>query len=252
NPTMYFMVDPAGAVLSVNRFGAQQLGYEVEELVGHPVFRLFHEADRDAARRHVAACLEQFDRPMSWELRQVRKDGTMLWVRQRARAMRRAGGVSVVLIACVDITEAKRAQARLEFFKHVTDETHDPVFWQSPADGFRFVYVNEAACRHFGRPTTELLGMSGPDVDPNYPLKKMQRYWEELKRTKAITLETVNRRASGEIVPVEVTTNYVVFEGEEYVAGTIRDISERKRAEDALRAREQRYRRSEAYLAEAQ
>ena len=70
----------------------------------------------------------------------------------------------------------------------------------------------------------------------------MQKHWEELKRRKAITIETVNRRASGEIVPVEVTTNYVVFEGEEYVAGTIRDISERKRAEGALRASEERFR----------
>jgi len=90
------MIDPAATVLSVNRFGAQQLGYGVEELVGHPVFQAIHEADRDAAQRHVAACLEQFDRPMSWELRKVRKDGTMLWVRQTARAMRRAGGDSVV------------------------------------------------------------------------------------------------------------------------------------------------------------
>ena len=242
NPTMYFMVDPAGTVLSVNPFGAQQLGYGVEELVGRPLLDVFHEADRDAARRHVAACLEQLDRPMSWELRHIRRDGTLLWLRQTARAMRRAGADSVVLIACEDITEAKRAQARLEFFKHVTDETNDPVFWLSPADGFRFVYVNEAACRHFGRPTKELLGMSVPDVDPNYPLKEMQKYWEDLRRRKAITIETLNRRASGEIVPVEVTTNYVVFEGEEYVAGTIRDISERKRADDALRASEARFR----------
>ncbi len=113
NPTMYFMIDPAGTVLSVNRFGAQQLGYGVEELVGHPVFRVFHEADRDAAQHHVAACLEQIDRPMSWELRKVRKDGTMLLVRQTARAMRRAGGDSVVLIAGEDITEVKRAQGGL-------------------------------------------------------------------------------------------------------------------------------------------
>src|SRR2546426_5632992 len=36
NPTMYFMVDPAGTVASVNPFGAEQLGYTVEELVGRP------------------------------------------------------------------------------------------------------------------------------------------------------------------------------------------------------------------------
>jgi len=91
---MYFMIDPAGTVLSVNRYGAEQLGYGIEELVGHTFLDVFHEADLDAARCHVAACLEHFDRPMSWQLSEVRKDRTMLWIRQTARAIRRAGGDS--------------------------------------------------------------------------------------------------------------------------------------------------------------
>src|SRR5262252_536995 len=76
-----------------------------------------------------------------------------------------------------DIDDRKKAEekgrqqeARLEFFKHVIDQTHDPIFWQSPADGFRFVYVNQAACRHSGRSAEELCRMSVSDVDPNYPL----------------------------------------------------------------------------------
>jgi PAS domain-containing protein len=55
NPTMYFMVDAAGTVLSVNPFGAEQLGYTVEQLVGHPVLDVFYEADREAVQRGVSA-----------------------------------------------------------------------------------------------------------------------------------------------------------------------------------------------------
>src|SRR6202030_3049191 len=41
NPTMYFMVDATGTILSVNPFGAEQLGYEVDELIGRPVQEIF-------------------------------------------------------------------------------------------------------------------------------------------------------------------------------------------------------------------
>jgi PAS domain-containing protein len=39
NPSMYFTLGPGGTVVSLNRFGAEQLGYTVEELVGEPVSR---------------------------------------------------------------------------------------------------------------------------------------------------------------------------------------------------------------------
>jgi PAS domain S-box-containing protein len=43
NPSMYFTVDISGTVLSVNRFGAEQLGYTVQELLGEPIFKLHCE-----------------------------------------------------------------------------------------------------------------------------------------------------------------------------------------------------------------
>jgi PAS domain-containing protein len=45
NPTMYFMLDAAGSIVSVNPFGAEKLGYTVEELIGRPVLNVFHEAE---------------------------------------------------------------------------------------------------------------------------------------------------------------------------------------------------------------
>jgi PAS domain S-box-containing protein len=108
NPTMYFMVDAAGKVMAVNPFGAEQLGYNVDELVGQPVLGVFYECDREAAQRNVALCLEQLGRTKSWEARKVCKDGKALWVRETAKAVPRVNG-PIVLIACEDITEQKRA-----------------------------------------------------------------------------------------------------------------------------------------------
>src|SRR5271165_1079383 len=58
NPTMYFMVDSSHTILSVNPFGAEQLGYTPVELVGRPVQILIHEADREFGLKNKAGCLE--------------------------------------------------------------------------------------------------------------------------------------------------------------------------------------------------
>ena len=112
NPTMYFIVNAAGIVMAVNSFGAEQLGYNVDELVGQPVLSVFYESDREGVERNVAICLEQLGRAKSWEARKVRKDGTVLRVRETAKAVPRVSG-PIVLIACEDITEQKRAEEAL-------------------------------------------------------------------------------------------------------------------------------------------
>jgi PAS domain S-box-containing protein len=112
NPIMYFMVDAAGKVMAVNPFGAEQLGYRVDELVGQPVFSFFCESDCAEVRENFALCLEQLGRGQSWEFRCVSKDGTVLRVRGSAKAVARVNG-PIVLIACEDITEQKRAEEAL-------------------------------------------------------------------------------------------------------------------------------------------
>jgi PAS domain S-box-containing protein len=143
NPTMYFMVDATGTIVSVNPFGAEQLGYTVDELIGSPVQDVFHEADRGAVKRHAAACLERLGEAMSWELRKIRKDGSMLWVRETARAMvikKRP----VILIVCEDVTERKRAEEaarRSEEELREVIETVPAMVWTALPDG-RVDFIN--------------------------------------------------------------------------------------------------------------
>lgn len=113
NPVMYFMVDANGTVLSVNTFGAAQLGYLVGELLGQSVLKVFFEEDRDRVEKSVAVCLKNIGQTHSWEIRKVRKDGSALWVRENAKAVPRLDSQLIVLIACEDITERKEAEDAL-------------------------------------------------------------------------------------------------------------------------------------------
>jgi PAS domain S-box-containing protein len=114
NPSMYFTVDADGTVLSVNQFGAEQLGYEVEELIGQPVLGVFFEEDRAGVRAQLAACIARPGEVHHWEFRKVRNDGPVIWVREAARATKDANGETIVLIVCEDITERKRMEEELQ------------------------------------------------------------------------------------------------------------------------------------------
>ena len=113
SPVMYFMVDSRGIVQSVNAFGAAQLGYSISELAGQSVLKVFFEEDQEAARRQLAECVETRGREKNWEIRKRHKDGTVLWVRENAKAVPRPSGDVIVLIACADITARKRSEQRL-------------------------------------------------------------------------------------------------------------------------------------------
>ena len=113
NPVMYFMVDADGSVVSVNTFGATQLGYLVSELLGQSVLKVFFEEDRVHVMKSVAVCLENIGQTHSWEIRKVRKDGSALWVRENAKAVRRLDKRLIVLIACEDITERRAVEDAL-------------------------------------------------------------------------------------------------------------------------------------------
>jgi PAS domain S-box-containing protein len=112
NPTMYFIVDRAGDILQVNPAGAEQLRYDVSELLGKPVLGIFVESDREAVRQHAEDCFAQLGETLRWEARKVRKDGEVIWVRETASAFALKNR-PVLLVVCEDITERKRAADRL-------------------------------------------------------------------------------------------------------------------------------------------
>jgi PAS domain S-box-containing protein len=152
NPTMYFMLDAAGTIVSVNPFGAEQLGYTVDELIGCPVQNVFHEADRDAVRRNVACCFEQLGRTMSWEFRKLRKNGTVLWVRETARAMP-IKNRPVALIVCEDVTERKRAEY---LARQVFESSPDRI--SIVGLDHRYQRVNPAFEQRWGLPAETFIG----------------------------------------------------------------------------------------------
>src|SRR5271166_4685539 len=85
----------------------------IAALVGQSILNVFFEADREFVKRNIAVCIEKLGESVSREIRMVRKDGAVLWVREDGKAVRRAANRLIVLVACQDITERKRADDAL-------------------------------------------------------------------------------------------------------------------------------------------
>jgi PAS domain S-box-containing protein len=109
------------------------------------------------------------------------------------------------------------------------------VFWMD-SEG-RIVFANFAACRSLGRSREELLSLSIPEIDPLFPKEAWGAIWEKVKTRGSMTFETQHQTKQGRVFPVEITTNYLEFDGKEYAFAFAHDITERKRAEAEMAER---------------
>jgi PAS domain S-box-containing protein len=143
------------------------------------------------------------------------------------------GSFKTVCVLVRDTTERKRAEEELRLTQFSVEHASDAVFWMNPEG--QIVYANEAACRSLGRSREELLSLSIPDIDPLYPRDGWEAVWKETKRRGSMTIETQHRSKQGRVFPVEVSAKYLEFGGKEFSVTSVRDITERKRTEEALR-----------------
>jgi PAS domain S-box-containing protein len=110
SPLMFFTIDSKGTVKAVNSVGAEHLGYSAEELIEQPVLKVFCPDDRKSVLAQLKKCLNNPYRVHTWEIRKVKKDGTLIWVRENAEVSRNGGRKTFINIVCEDITDQKNAE----------------------------------------------------------------------------------------------------------------------------------------------
>ncbi len=134
----------------------------------------------------------------------------------------------------------RSADKTLQLSRFTVDNIADAVYWMNP--DAQIVDVNEAACRMLDYTREEFLSLTVFDIDPDLTADKWANAWEAVKSRGKITLETVHRTKDGRIIPVEIMANYLCFDGEELDCAFARDITKRKRQEQALVESEANYR----------
>lgn len=138
------------------------------------------------------------------------------------------------------ITERKRAEELAKRHAVVREQSRDALLTVRASDG-RILVANPAAEELYGFNNEELLGLTVGELRADCASGSTAEY---MARAAAggVLFETVHRRKDGTPVPVEVSSRAAAIGGEPMLFWSIRDITGRKRAEEALRESEEKFR----------
>jgi PAS domain S-box-containing protein len=241
-PVGYVTVTEPGVILETNLAAATLLGVVRSELVGQPITRFIPQEDQDTYRRHRQQIFTT-GTPQACELRMVTKDGTPFWAQLAGTAAPDAAGAIVCRIVLSNITERKQAEAALR----ASEERHRTIlktamdgFWLTDLQG-HLLEVNETYSRMSGYSVPELLGKQVLDLEAAETAEATAAHIERIIAQGEDRFESQHRRKDGSVFDVEVSVQYQPADGGRMVA-FLRDITERKQAEEALRESEERFR----------
>jgi len=234
------------------------LGYASDELLGQDALGLTHGDDRDRAADQFAELLRAPGDVVATEVRVRHRDGSVRWVESIASNLLSEPSVRAIVCNFRDVTDRKHAEQELEESRArlagIVGSAMDAII-TIDAD-HRIVLFNDAAERLFGCPVTEACGSSiDRFIPPRLREKHRQavRSFGETGATRRVmgALEALCAvRANGEEFPIEASISKVEVRGKRLFTVILRDVTERQRAEAALRDSEAALRRARDELEE--
>ncbi|MGZ4190445.1 MAG: PAS domain S-box protein, partial [Actinomycetota bacterium] len=243
-----FMLDPNGIVTSWN-LGAERIeGYRADEIVGQHFSRFYPEEEVRAGvceRELEEAARVGRAESEGWRLR---KDGSRFWANVVITAVRDPEGGRLIGFSKVtrDLTERRRTGAALreseERFRLTIDEA--PIGMALVSLEGRFVRVNRALCEIVGYDPAELTGLTFQAITHPDDLAADLALLDQLVRGEIPRYQLGKRYLRKDGTPVDIMLSVSILRGRDgaplYYIAQIEDITERKRAEEALRESEQR------------
>jgi PAS domain S-box-containing protein len=245
-PVGYVTVSERGLILEANLTAARLLGLERGALVKRRLTEFILREDEDIYYLQRKRLLETGLQQVS-EVRMARPDGAQFWARVEAAKAGGAEGAQVLRVVIIDITDRKQAETELSASKErlaaIIESAMDAIITLD-ADQ-HIVVFNKAAETIFGCAAAEAIGHPLDRFIPARFREAHRRYVQHFGATGATSRSMYSPstlhglRANGEEFPLEATISRVTVGGEKLYTVILRDITERKQAEqEILRGKE--------------
>ena len=231
-------LDRLGRIVEFNHACERLTGYVKAEAMGRVLWDFLLLPEEQGPVQAVFDSLRAGDFPNQFENHWVTKTGAARLITWSNTVLLDAHGqVEIIVGTGIDITERRRAEDALH-----TSETRYGALMEQAAEGIfiadptgRYVDVNPSACQMLGYSRSELLQLAMQDVVPPEEQARLPLRMDDLLAGKTLTLERYLRRKDGTTLAGEISAK-MLDDGR--LLGIVRDISERKRTEEALRRRD--------------
>jgi PAS domain S-box-containing protein len=131
-----------------------------------------------------------------------------------------------------EIAVRKETERNLILLNFAMNNVHEAIYLID--QDARFKLVNEESCRILQYSHSELLNMGVYDIDLDMTIDSWPAHWNELKDKHTMTFEGRHKAKNGRIFTVEINANYVQYDNHTYNMALVRDITERKLAEQSM------------------
>ncbi len=243
-PQNIFRKDVKGRFTYVNNNFCQIVGLSKGDIIGRTDFDIFPSELAEKYQRDDRRVMESEELFETVE-ENVSTGGEQTFVQVIKSPLRNSEGAMIGLQGIFwDITENKKAgeilQESEERLRILFEKAADPIYI-SKLDG-QLIQVNEQACRVTGYTREELLRMNVTDIDSETTPDTLTKFYESIAPDQPVAIESYHKRKDGALYPVEITISRMEIPNTIQFMGFARDITDRKRAEEALREGELRFR----------
>ena len=245
SPLAIYAFDLDGKVLMWNAASERVFGWNEQDTIGRPLPIISH--DEQAGFRELRERVLGGGAFVNVETHRRKKDGSKIDVSISTAPLRDARGeINGIVALTTDITERKRVEAALreseERYRELVENANDIIYAYDLTG--RFTSINRAGERVIGYTREEILRMNIADVVAPEHLEQAQRRITELVAGGVLGVYEFEIIAKdGSRVTLEVNSRMNFYDGVAVgIQGIARDITDRKRAEEALRESEERLR----------